>query len=578
MPNLGSRLTGVPIDTRGGVEGEGLVVRDGVYVSERVAVPSGTVFSGARIHKGGTDQTNLAHATVVEVTFSTASFDTDSYFSDANDALVIPADGHYLVSAGIAFFGADDAEDLLATVHIDDVEGFRMMRLRDDAGASLSMAFVNFAGSDILSLSAGEEINLKVYTETVAGTNTVDIEGTSTETWLSITRLDHEGSLLAGFSPILDHKPTTDTLDDEFDSTTLDGKWTAVSGSSGTVSLVETGEVEKYDLTTRPGWLLMQAGSAADQKVELRQDLTLADGDSVIMAFSPTTSSDADTGIAANEMRTGISLNDNDAGWDAGEYNTLAWTVQTDGWRIIHWDGSTMHGTTGTTSTADSAPTTQLIYVRMARIGSVLHAYWSSDGATWMSLGSETRSATATNIWIYAESISAASEPVPVIAVGWIRQGTNALDPWSHSPLVSVAQVEDWTTFTPTLDASSTPPTIGNGTLAGRYRRTGNSVEVVLSWIFGSSSAAGSGTYRFKNLPYSVLNDTHVGVCFLTDSGTGILDGHTRAISSDDSVRGYVVNSGGTDNYTAEVSNNYPLTWATGDEWRITIVYETDFS
>lgn len=36
MPNLGSRLTGVPIDTRGGVDGDGLVVTDGKYVAEAV--------------------------------------------------------------------------------------------------------------------------------------------------------------------------------------------------------------------------------------------------------------------------------------------------------------------------------------------------------------------------------------------------------------------------------------------------------------------------------------------------------------------------------------------------------------
>ena len=73
-------------------------------------------------------------------------------------------------------------------------------------------------------------------------------------------------------------KTATDTPDDEFDTGSLDGKWTAVSGSSGTVDLLGT-TGSTYDFTTRSGELLMQGYNGA--AVELRQDYTLPDGNSI---------------------------------------------------------------------------------------------------------------------------------------------------------------------------------------------------------------------------------------------------------------------------------------------------------
>jgi hypothetical protein len=228
---------------------------------------------------------------------------------------------------------------------------------------------------------------------------------------------------------LLGYKATTDTPDDEFDESTLDAKWTAVTGSSGTVSMTETGEVEKYDLTTRPGWLLMQAGSAADQKVQLRQDFTLGDGESIILALAAVVSSDGDPGIVDNELVAGLSLNDNDTGWDAGEYNGCYVQFGTDMARVSHFDGTTRGATSAFGVSAQQVPL-GMVYIRFNRVGSVLHAWTSSDGYTWMSLGQDTRVATADNVFVFVESIVNAGEPVPIVAVDWIRQGTNDLDPW----------------------------------------------------------------------------------------------------------------------------------------------------
>lgn len=305
-------------------------------------------------------------------------------------------------------------------------------------------------------LGAGNDTIVHVHAAIHNGSTAGDVviqwaqntsNGTATrvlaDSYLIAQRTDATAQVLSGWSPILDHKPTTDTPDDEFDSTTLDAKWTAVTGSSGTVSLLETGEVQKYDLASRPGWLLMQAGSAANQKVELRQDFTLADGDSIQVAISLNSSSDGDMGIGADELWCGIALNDNDTGYDAGEYNALFLNVSTNIIRLLHYDGTTVFGSTSPFADKGiSIPIGHVIYLRFARSGSTVYAFWSADGSSWMAMGSEARTATATNIWLFKESVAAASEPVPIVAVDWIRQGTNNLDPWPHSALIQLQSAE----------------------------------------------------------------------------------------------------------------------------------------
>ena len=386
------------------------------------------------------------------------------------------------------------------------------------------------------------------------------------------------GLFSSTWSPILDHKPTSDTLDDEFDSPTLDGSWTAVTGSIGTVDPFETGEVEKFDPTTRPGWLLLQAGSAADQKVELRKDITLADGDSVIMAVgNPQASSDGDSGFVDNEHWIGMCLNDNDTAYDAGEWDALFCQTQIEGPRIIFFDGTTTNGSTSPPNT-QTGLAGKLVYLRLARIGSVIRAAMTTDGSAWTNLGSITRSATATNVWVFTESVVAAGEPVPISAVRWIRQGTNALDPWSHSPLVSVAQVEDWTDFTPKLTAITTDPTVGNGSIFGKYRRTGNSVEVAIRFIFGSTSTAGSGIWHFEDLPYipTFVEVVHVGALTISDAGTGWWSGicQTESNATTDQIS-MVVSDGSA--AASQLTHADPIVWADGDDLRLTLTYDTSF-
>lgn len=69
------------------------------------------------------------------------------------------------------------------------------------------------------------------------------------------------------------------------------------------------------------------------------------------------------------------------------------------------------------------------------------------------------------------------------------------------------AAVTDWQTFTPAWTASTTDPTIGNGTITGAWRRVGDSVEILGYILWGSTTTNGSGAHYF-GFPSGVVMDT----------------------------------------------------------------------
>ena len=55
-----------------------------------------------------------------------------------------------------------------------------------------------------------------------------------------------------------------------------------------------------------------------------------------------------------------------------------------------------------------------------------------------------------------------------------------------------------WTSYTPAWTATTTNPTLGNGTIVGRYLKIGRTCHVMLRLVIGSTTAAGSGSYRLS--------------------------------------------------------------------------------
>lgn len=218
-----------------------------------------------------------------------------------------------------------------------------------------------------------------------------------------------------------------DTPDDEFTGISLNDKWTAVSGSASAVDLLETGDVSKYEVNNG---LLIQAGSSGSELVELRQDYTLPDGKSIVVAFCPTITSDAS--IDNNELQCGICLNDNDAAYDAGSYLAFLSDTQEGATRFVLYDGTTIIGSTagGIGFAHQGSNLASTVFLRLVRSGLSYYAFYSNDGHAWMPMGIHIEAAAASNLWIFAASAAAFGTPIPIQTFHWIREGANTMDPW----------------------------------------------------------------------------------------------------------------------------------------------------
>lgn len=58
-----------------------------------------------------------------------------------------------------------------------------------------------------------------------------------------------------------------------------------------------------------------------------------------------------------------------------------------------------------------------------------------------------------------------------------------------------------WQAFTPTWTAATANPTLGNGTLLGRYIKLGRYVNFYIGLTIGSTTVSGAGAFTFGNLP-----------------------------------------------------------------------------
>ena len=127
-----------------------------------------------------------------------------------------------------------------------------------------------------------------------------------------------------------------------------------------------------------------------------------------------------------------------------------------------------------------------------------------------------------------------------------------------------------YTSYTPTLTADTTAPTIGNGTMNGLAHRKWNAAQAVINITWGSTSTFGSGQWYFS-LPYpDVSSYKYIGRAFMKDASTGfVYEGLACSIAGSQKVQVFMAGGTGT-----VLSPSTPFTWAQGDELRIQIDYD----
>lgn len=131
-----------------------------------------------------------------------------------------------------------------------------------------------------------------------------------------------------------------------------------------------------------------------------------------------------------------------------------------------------------------------------------------------------------------------------------------------------------WQSYTPTLTATTTNPTIGNGSIIGRFLMLGpKTVMLRIYFIFGSTSTAGSGTYAVSLPPGLTGHATgrQTLAVNLTDAGTTHYAGVCRISPSATTISEFHI----ADSTAPRLlTHNAPMTWATNDELVVQGVYE----
>jgi hypothetical protein len=130
-----------------------------------------------------------------------------------------------------------------------------------------------------------------------------------------------------------------------------------------------------------------------------------------------------------------------------------------------------------------------------------------------------------------------------------------------------------WQAYTPAWTSSGTQPVLNNGTLVGRYSKTGTIVRASARLLMGSTTTYGTGGYLIS-LPVAAATTSslfRVGSAYCRDA-SATSSGHFPAICVIDTGTPTLV---AFFNVIAQVGQTVPFTWANTDHLSFTITYES---
>ena len=120
-----------------------------------------------------------------------------------------------------------------------------------------------------------------------------------------------------------------------------------------------------------------------------------------------------------------------------------------------------------------------------------------------------------------------------------------------------------YTAYTPTWTATTTNPSLGNGTIVGGYRRIGDVVDFYFVLTMGTTTTFGTGSWRFT-LPVAVAdaNNNYGYIGNALDSGTAWYSGLIGSGAIIPSTTTFGMRNTAD---TSSISSTVPFTWATND-------------
>jgi hypothetical protein len=126
------------------------------------------------------------------------------------------------------------------------------------------------------------------------------------------------------------------------------------------------------------------------------------------------------------------------------------------------------------------------------------------------------------------------------------------------------------TTYSPSWGGSTTNPTLGNGTLTGRYVRISRKLVYVSIYLaIGSTSTGGTGRWTFS-LPVTPGAAEQTLTALGNDNSAAFRWGGSAYVTSGSDVLAVALGSGGN----IGVSSNVPFTWGQLDALLISGIYE----
>jgi hypothetical protein len=122
----------------------------------------------------------------------------------------------------------------------------------------------------------------------------------------------------------------------------------------------------------------------------------------------------------------------------------------------------------------------------------------------------------------------------------------------------------DWFNYTST----SAGITLGNGTIVGKYKVSGYTINAIILFTLGNTSSI-TGSVSFT-VPVAEVNYT-APTCWMQDTGTNTYAG--LILLSTGAANVFAINVSGTYMSVTALSSTVPFTWATSDYISINILY-----
>lgn len=138
--------------------------------------------------------------------------------------------------------------------------------------------------------------------------------------------------------------------------------------------------------------------------------------------------------------------------------------------------------------------------------------------------------------------------------------------------------VAAWTTYTPAWTSTGTQPTLGDGTLTGRYVNLGATIVGEIRLLFGSTTTRGTGSYKFS-LPATGVaeNFQPTGQVVVRDEGPGDTFFGTAIFNNNDdgTIEMWVHSQASVYDEGTPVGSDVPMLFSTNDKILVHFQYES---